>query len=138
MLGKSTTGEPARAHAFVAGGGTKQGLTLDQARELQDRLLATVTAEGEVSKKINAAAQLMTAGLYEAAIDAYEAIAQRHPEELAACESQIGAARFFLGQHEEAIRHYELARQHGADAGMMEDNIKEAREALAAGRAVGA
>lgn len=137
MLGKGAGDETGSVQAFVAGGGSKKGMSMEQARELQTRLLSTVTTEADVSRKINAAAQLMTAGLYQAAAEAYAAIAQRHPEKLATCESQIGAAQFFLGQYQEAIRYYELARQHGADAGMMDDNIREAREALAAGRAAG-
>ncbi|MEO6953340.1 MAG: hypothetical protein ABI321_16185 [Polyangia bacterium] len=47
------------------------------------------------------------------------------------CEGQLGAAYYMLGPYQNAINAYEPAITAGEDRGMMEDNIKEAREALA-------
>lgn len=105
-------------------------MSLEEAQALQRELLAGCET-GEVSQKINAAARLMLTGRHDDCIAAYSAIAAEHPEERGTCEGQIGAAHFFKGDYETAIRWYEAARSHGADASMMEDNIKEAQEALA-------
>ncbi len=112
----------------------REGLSLEQARAVQERLLDGVQTD-DVGAKINAAARLLTAREFERSIEAYQAIAREHPERRDDCESQIGAAHFFLGNYEEAIRHYEAALAAGADAEMMADNIQEAREALESGGA---
>jgi len=125
LFGRKPAPPPASFHGFVG----NQGLSLDDAAALQDRLQASVVAD-DVSAKINAAARLMTGRKFRECIAAYEAIAAEHPDHLGDCEGQIGAAYFFLGDFETAIRYYEQARDHGADADMMQDNIEEARQEL--------
>lgn len=104
-------------------------LTLEEARALQSELLKGVEV-GEVSAKVNAAAQLLLRGKHDDSIAAYSSIAVEHPEERGTCEGQVGAAFFFKGEYETAIQWYEAARAHGADPSMMDDNIKEAKEAI--------
>lgn len=106
-------------------------MTEEEARAIQESFIREHGLdEGEVSTKINAAAQLLLQGDHRGAVRAYSAIAEQHPEERGTCESQIGAAYYFLGEYERAVTFYESAAQHGADEDMMNDNIEEAREAI--------
>lgn len=90
-----------------------------------------MVADGaDVDSKINAAAGLMTTGQFAECIEAYRVIAEQHPEKLGICEAQIGAAYYFLGDYQTAIRYYQQAKGHGANPDHMDDNIAEAREAL--------
>ncbi len=86
-----------------------------------------------MTNELRSAAMLMADGKYEETIAAYSAIADQDPSSVGVCHSQIGAAHYFLGQYETAIKHYEIALQNGANESMMNDNIVEAREAIAAG-----
>lgn len=61
-----------------------------------------------------------------ASSDAYLQIAQAHPDRTGTCYGQIGAGLFFMQQHALAIEFYEAAKQYGADARRMDDNIVEA------------
>ena len=112
-------------------GSEDEGLTLEQAAEVQAAILAQIGETDDRTTKINLAAQLLVGRHFEGAIQAYESIARDYPDEQATAQSQIGAAKYFLGRYEEAIGHYESARELGADPDMMQDNIDEAREALA-------
>jgi tetratricopeptide (TPR) repeat protein len=106
-------------------------LSDEEAASLQQQFLKEHgLAEGEVSEKVNAAARLLVAGKHREAIVAYTAIMEEHPDETGTCESQIGAAYYFLGEYETAISHYETAKENDADEEMMDDNIEEAREAI--------
>ncbi len=111
-------------------GGDSQATTLEDAREIQDANAHLAANATGASAKINEAARLLTGRKFRDAIVAYERIAEEHPEQRALCESQIGAARFFLGEYRLAIAHYRTAQELGADAEMMADNIEEAEAAL--------
>jgi len=65
-----------------------------------------------VTDKFNVAAQLMRIGEFELCIDAYENIAKQHPKRAEECESQIGAALYFLGRYDEAMNYYNKAHMH--------------------------
>ncbi len=106
------------------------GLSLEEARALQDKLLAGLSTS-PIDDKINAAARLMLEGRHQDCMQAYAAIAAEHPEKRGTAEGQIGACQFFLGNFEQAIAHYEKAKELGEDAEMMNDNIQEAQEELA-------
>jgi tetratricopeptide (TPR) repeat protein len=110
-------------------GAPGKGNTQDEAQRLQGAVLQHLDGDDQTSA-INGAAKLLVGGHYPQAIEAYTAIGAKWPDERATCEGQIGAARFFLGEFEQAIKHYEEARRLGADPAMMEDNIVEARDAL--------
>lgn len=103
---------------------------LDDAARLQDALGAK-TVGRDVHARINHAARLLTSRKFDEAIDAYTQIAQDFPEERGTCLSQVGAAWYFKGEFARAIEAYVIARDAGADADMMDDNLWEACEALA-------
>ena len=108
----------------------QDGLTLEQA----DHLAAAYQAAGQaddVGQQVNAAARLLAGGRFQEAIEAWHGIGERYPERRAEAVSQIGAARYFLGDYEGAITDYVAARDGGFDADMMDDNVWEACEALA-------
>ena len=107
-----------------------KGLSLEEAHLIQTQALAELASTDSVDEKINTGAKLMTAGNFQASVEVYNQIAQDHPEESATCQGQIGAAEYFMGNYHQAITHYETAKQLGADAVMMDQNIEEAREAL--------
>ncbi|GEM_PF-682310 len=106
------------------------GMSMGDAKGIQDRVLQLMQTN-DVQAKINGAAQLMTEGQWDACIQAYAHIKNAHPEQAALCESQVGAAEFFKGNYDNAIQHYELAKSLGADLGMMDMNIAEAKEKMA-------
>ena len=91
------------------------GLSLEEARALQDKLLAGLSTS-PIDDKINAAARLMLEGRHQDCMQAYAAIAAEHPEKRGTAEGQIGACQFFLGNFEQAIAHYEKAKELGEDA----------------------
>lgn len=117
--------------AFVSSRPKQKGMSMADARALQDEVLAVMETD-DVSAQINAAARLMTAGLYEESIQAYHTIAEQYPGELGMCYGQIGAGYFFLGAYEQAISYYESAKAHGEDPFMMDENIAEALDRIAA------
>lgn len=117
---------PIEVHGFAGNlDGLEQGLAIQSA--LVD---GGIVSETDQSAKVNAAARLLLSKKFEEAIVAYEKIAREHPDSRGECESQIGAAHFFLGNFQRAISHYESARANGADSSMMQDNIQEAQQAL--------
>lgn len=122
------SGQPASVHGFVSEGG---GMTMEQARQVQQAAQQVLVPTGAASERINAAARLMTSGRYDEAAAEYHAIGQQYPAERGTCWSQVGAALYFLGRYEEAIQWYEVAEREGADAEMMRMNVDEAREAIA-------
>ncbi len=122
------TGLHAKVSAFV--GEAPGQVSLAEAQELAVQVQRAM-ATGAVDDKINAAAKLLLASQYQASIDAYLEIARVHPERTGTCYGQIGAGLFFIRQYERAIEYYEAAKQHGANPRMMDENIAEARAALA-------
>ena len=113
--------------AFV--GEAPQQVSMEQAQAMAQRAQAAMRTD-DVDAKINAAAQLLLTGQYQAAIDAYQAIAREHPETTGTCYGQVGAALFFLQQYPQAIAWYEAAKQYGADVTAMNENIAEAQAYL--------
>jgi hypothetical protein len=110
--------------AFV--GDAPQQVSMAQAQAIMAHAQAALGTDA-VSDKINAAAQLLMAGQYQAAMDAYGAIAQQHPETTGTCYGQIGAALFFMQHYPQAIQYYEAAKHYGEDPAAMDANIAEAQ-----------
>lgn len=124
-------GSVASASVFVSNDPSK-GVSLEQAAEMQREVLEALDDSNlPVSQKMNEAAKLLTGGAFRESIAAFERIMRLHPERTADCLGNMGAAYFFLDEFETAIDHYQRARDAGADAGMMADNIQEAEEAIA-------
>lgn len=121
-------------HAFAG-----QEADFEAAKQARAEFLEQAPSGDSVSQAFNAASALMLDRKYEACIAAYGELATRFPDRRGDCESQIGAAWYFLKDLNKAIEFYVQARAHGADASMMDDNIWEACEAqLAAGDAAAA
>jgi tetratricopeptide (TPR) repeat protein len=103
------------------------GLDAERAQELQARFLEGINApEASVETAINIASQLSLSGAYREAIAAYEQISERFPNRSATCKNNIGAAYFFLGEYETALRYYVEAGEAGEHAQRIEYNIWEA------------
>lgn len=84
-----------------------------------------------MTPELRAAATLMERSDYAGAITAYMQISASHPEHAALCASQVGAAKFFLGEYADAITWYRKAQELGFPADMIADNIAEAEAAMA-------
>ena len=127
-IARANAGEAGPLHAEVSAfvGEAPGQLSATEAQKLAARVQAAMTT-GSVDDKINAAANLLLGGQYQASIDAYLQIAHQHPERTGTCYGQIGAGLFFIQQYARAIEYYEAAKQHGADSRMMDENIAEAR-----------
>ena len=127
----ANAGAAGPVHAEVSGfvGQAPGQMSMADAQALAASAQAAMHTGG-VDDKINAAAQLLLGGQYQASIDAYLQIAQQHPERTGTCYGQIGAGLFFMQQYGRAIEYYEAAKQQGADPRMMDDNIAEARAAM--------
>jgi len=113
--------------AFV--GEAPQEVSREQAEAFMAQAQAALGTDA-LSDKINGAARLLMSGQYQGAIDAYNAIAQQHPETTGTCYGQIGAALFFLKQYPQAIQYYQAAKQYGEDPATMDENIAEAQAYL--------
>jgi hypothetical protein len=87
---------------------------------------------GTADAALHAATELLTRGAYAEAIAALEQVGRAHPEHRSGCAGNIGVACFFLGRYEEAIAWYRNAKEWGAPADVIDDNIAEAEEARAA------
>lgn len=108
----------------------RPGLTFAQAQSRQDHVLSQL-AQDDVHAKLNTASALMLSGEFDLSIQVFHAIARDHHEQRWTCLNSIGACYYFLGQYTRAIEHYELAAAAGAPADIIQENIDEAREALA-------
>lgn len=128
------SGPETTAYGFSGGGSGDDDEAFAALRRRRDRARKWLKARTPEAIKINAAADLLLAKKFTEAIAAYEAIAREHPGSAADCESQIGAAWFFLGDYPRAIEFYRSALAKGADRGMMADNIQEAEQALRAAK----
>ncbi|VAW74241.1 hypothetical protein MNBD_GAMMA12-3497 [hydrothermal vent metagenome] len=62
-------------------------------------------------KQLDVAAKLMQSGKFELCIEAYKNIAKLNPNNKAKCDSQIGAALYYLGRYEEALSYYNKSPQ---------------------------
>jgi tetratricopeptide (TPR) repeat protein len=102
---------------------------MEQAQHLQAAFQSAMQTD-DAGQQWNAAARLLTGQLYQEAVAAFEALGRRYPDRLGAALSQVGAARFFLGDYDAAIDDYVAARDHGFDADMTDDNVWEACLAL--------
>jgi len=83
-------------------------ITKVETRELRD----SAVEEQDAIDKLNVAAQLLSSGKFELSIEAYEKIALQYPKKAEDCESQIGAALYFLGRYDEAMSYYNKQLSH--------------------------
>gem|GEM_PF-6246853 len=88
-----------------------------------------ILESSDLTTQFRIATEMLRAGRFFRCIEAFDFIQQKHPEQAAHTQAQIGAAHFFLHHYEKAIHHYEKALAFGANATMMHANILEARTA---------
>ena len=88
--------------------------------------------KGSAKAALQAGEKLLFAKKYVEAIAAFESALHSHPETAAMATANIGACRFMLGEYQKAIALYQRAKSLGANPMIMDDNIREAQEKLAA------
>ncbi|MEO5727041.1 MAG: hypothetical protein ABI134_21165 [Byssovorax sp.] len=86
---------------------------------------------GDVKRALERADAELTAGSYEQAFHLYEQALREHPTAAPLAYANMGVCCFFFRQYGRAIEYYELAKRHGANAWTMDENIAEARQAMA-------
>jgi len=99
-----------------------------RAYDLVQSSMTTVFGVGPVSEKLTAASHLFRAGLLGPAMTAYAAIGERHPEQAALSATQIARACAQLGEHDRALRYYEVALRHGADPAALRAGIEASQK----------
>jgi tetratricopeptide (TPR) repeat protein len=109
----------------------KKKMTLDEANQVNQQYTAQnpVPASNQ-SAMVRQASNLMTSRKFQESIAMYEEMATRFPESKGTYLGQMGAGYYFLGDYAQAIDYYVQAREAGAMADMMDDNIWEACEAI--------
>ncbi|MEO1299940.1 MAG: hypothetical protein AAFW75_30055 [Cyanobacteria bacterium J06636_16] len=114
------------AHGFVC---KHRGISFEEAQQARAKFLAVLDQDDE-SAAFNAATELLISQAFRESITAHTKLLEKYPNRKGHCQSQIGAAYYFLEDYPLAINFYVAARKHGADAEMMDDNIWEACEAI--------
>jgi tetratricopeptide (TPR) repeat protein len=101
-----------------------------EASRAREEFIAHAKIDDEAAE-FNIASGLMLSKRFAESIDAYRALAVKYPEQAGVCESQVGAALYFLDRFDDAIASYLHAITLGVDRSMMDDNVFEACEAIA-------
>ncbi len=106
-------------------------MTLDDANKVNQQYAAQnpVPASNE-NAMMRQATSLMTSRKFQESIDVYQQLATAFPARKDTYLSQVGVGYYFLGDYVQAIDYYVKARDLGSNAGMMDDNIWEACEAI--------
>ena len=86
---------------------------------------------GDAKRALTRADDALSAGSYEQAFSQYEQALREHPTAAPLAYANMGVCCFFFRQYGRATEHYELAKRHGANAWAMDENITEARQAMA-------
>lgn len=107
----------------------KKGL-VEADKQNQEYLKSAPVAQDNEENKMRAASSALTGGDFPKASLLYHELAEEYPQNKGLYLSQVGVAKFFLNEYEEAIKYYLQAKDNGADNNMMDDNIWEACEAL--------
>jgi tetratricopeptide (TPR) repeat protein len=108
--------------------------TLGSAVQLGDTRSVATLPTGEAKHALALAEAALGARDYPRAFGLFEQALQQHPSTAPLAFANMGVCCFFFQQYERAIHFYELARQHGANPWAMDENINEARQAMAAPR----
>ncbi len=72
----------------------------------QKSITGSLSESQDVQKKTSIASQLMLAGKFELSIQAYKRIATQYPHVTEECETQVGAALYFLGRYDESMVYF--------------------------------
>lgn len=103
-----------------------------EAEALLRLALGNDPADASLGARRKAAIRLVLANQTAKGREAWHAIARDYPDELAHALEQVGVCHHLDKDYREALENYEAAIRVGADAGMLADNIDEARKGLAA------
>ena len=106
-------------------------LAAAEVQALSQQFMSAMSIRNEMGA-VEIATHLLLRGNHENALEAFSTIGNQFPSQRALAAMNAGAACFGLGRYEEAIGWYELARNYGAPAPMIADNVAEAKQALAA------
>ncbi|MFS8065490.1 MAG: hypothetical protein ACMG6S_03870 [Byssovorax sp.] len=98
---------------------------------LGDMRGAETLPTGDAKRALTRADTALSAGSYEQAFSLYEQALREHPTAAPLAYANMGVCCFFFRQYGRAIEHYDLAKRHGANAWAMDENIEEARQAMA-------
>eukprot|EP01041_Mallomonas_annulata_P032156 gene32156-54589_t len=110
--------------------GKKKTTLADADKKNDTYIAANPTPANDENGMMRQAAKLMSSQKFAESIELYTKLANDYPAKRGLYESQVGVGHFFLGDYEKAFETYVTAWKNGADAGMMDDNIWEAAEAL--------
>jgi tetratricopeptide (TPR) repeat protein len=103
-----------------------------EAEALLQRALGNDPADTSLNVRRKAAIRLVLASQTAKGREAWLSIARDHPDELAEALEQVGVCYHLDKDYRSALENYEAAIRVGADAGVLADNIAEARKGLAA------
>lgn len=103
-----------------------------EADALLQRALGKDPAETSLAARRKAAIKLVLANQTAKGREAWLAIARDFPDELADALEQVGVCHHLDKDYRSALENYEAAIRVGADAGILADNVAEARKGLAA------
>lgn len=109
----------------------KKKLTLEQADNINKQHTAkTPVTQDEEKAMVREASGALTGGNFKKAIELYTGMADKYPANKGLYLGQAGAAYYFMEDYTKAIEYYVMAKNEGANAGMMDDNIWEACETI--------
>jgi tetratricopeptide (TPR) repeat protein len=103
-----------------------------EAEVLLQRALGNDPADTSLGARRKAAIKLVLANQTAKGREAWLAIARDYPDELADALEQVGVCYHLDKDYRSALENYEAAIRVGADAGILADNVAEARKGLAA------
>lgn len=111
--------------------GRKSKKTLEEADQInRDFIAKNPEAKNDEDSLMRQASGFMTSGKFNESRELYQKLAENYPDKKGLYLSQVGASLYFLQEYEQAINTYVEARNNGADASMMDDNIWEACETI--------
>ncbi len=107
------------------------GLSMEQAFSLQDSFKSALDNENASAyEMINLAGKLLTSQKFEEAIELYEKIILRFPNETPQCLNAIGACQYYLENYETAIDYYIKALEAGELRSRVEYNVWESCQSI--------
>lgn len=104
----------------------------ERTRELFERALGNDPENSSNDARRKAAIKLVLANETAKGREAWLSISRDYPGDLADALEQVGVCYHLEKNYRAALENYEAALRVGADAGMLADNIDEARKGLAA------
>ncbi|WP_298517576.1 hypothetical protein [uncultured Kordia sp.] len=109
----------------------KKKISLEDANKInQDYIAANPESKNEEQAYIREASSAMTSGKFDQSRALYQKMAVDYPENSGLYLSQVGVAYYFQQDYANAIKYYIQAKDNGADANMIDDNLWEVCEEM--------